>query len=389
MKHGILYPSLDTPAVLIDMVKLEANIKEIAQAAADAGVALRPHVKIHQCPEIAKMQIEAGAVGVEVGLVDQAEIMADGGINDILIAHPFYGERKIEKLKKFINKPGLKLSIVVDMFEQAEALSQLGQAVGKKIPVLMKIDTGISRYGVMPGEPALNLAKQLCQLQGIEFAGIYAHESGAVPTEAGITRVALECGAVTAEVARTLRREGFSLATVSVGASPTHFATCRFIKEGILKDITEVHPGARTVGDIFYMMGRGNTREGCALTVLTTVVSTTHLGHVIIDAGYKAFGAESLIARRDTPGFFWNGMASFGSIQGRSDLWLGRLGAESAWLYYKDPDMDPGKILNLGERIEIVPNNATLVINIHDTVYGVRNGKIERELKITGRGRGS
>ena len=371
----------------MDMDKLEANIKEIAQAAAEAGVRLRPHVKIHQCPEIAKMQLEAGAIGVEVGYVDQAEIMAEGGINDILIAHPFYGERKIEKLKRFINKPGLKLSVVVDMFEQAEALSQLGQAVGKKIPVLMKIDTGIGRYGVIPGEPVLNMAKKLIQLPGIEFAGIYAHESGAVPTEAGVTRVALECGAVTTEMARILRKEGIPIKTASVGASPTHLDTCRYIKEGILKDITEVHPGARAVGDIFYMMGRGNTREGCALTVLTTVVSTSHPGHVVIDAGYKTFGSESIIARRETPGFFWNGMASFGSIQGRSDLWLGRLGAESAWLSYKDPE--PKNRLSLGERLEIVPNNATLVINIHDTVYGVRNSKIEREFKITGRGRGS
>lgn len=386
MNENIPYPSLDTPSVLLNLDKLEANIKELAQAAADTGVELRPHVKIHQCPEIAKLQIEAGACGVEVGLVDQAEVMAKEGIKDIIIVHPFYGEHKLEKVKRLVSKPEVKLSVVVDMLEQAKGLSQVGQAVGKKIPVLMKIDTGVNRYGVVPGAPVLNLAKQLSQLSGIELVGIYAHEAGAIPTDEGVARMALEVGSIMSDMARMLRREGFAIDHVSVGASPTFFATCRYIKEGALTEITEIHPGARVIGDIHYMMGHGNTREGCVLTILTTVVSTSHASHVVIDAGYKAFGAESMIAHRDTPSFFWNGMPSFGSVQGRSDLWLGRVGAESGMLYY----MDPGKKkLRLGERLEIVPNNATLVINIHDKAYGVRKGAIEREFSITARGQGS
>jgi D-serine deaminase-like pyridoxal phosphate-dependent protein len=385
---NVPYASLDTPAILIDMVKLEANIKEMFQAATEAGVKVRPHVKIHQCPEIAKMQIAAGAHGVEVGLIDQAMIMADAGIDDIVIAHPFYGDRKFEKIKNLLVKhPKLKLAAVVDMAEQAEGLSRVGAALNRKIPVHIKIDTGIKRYGVLPGAPVLRLAKQIQQFPGVELVGVYAHESGAPPTEEGVTRVALECGAVTAEIARVLRREGFAIQHVSVGASPTHFVTCRFIKEGILKDITELHPGQRFIGDITYMMGRGNTRERCALTMLTTVVSTSHHEYVVIDAGFKAFGSESMIGRRDTPGFYWNNMASFGSVQGQNDLWLGRLGAESGWLYYKDSATQDR--LHLGDRLEIVPNSASLVLNIHDVAYGVRNGAIEREFRIAGRGQGS
>jgi D-serine deaminase-like pyridoxal phosphate-dependent protein len=385
---NVPYASLDTPAVLIDMGKLEANIKEMFQAAAEAGVKVRPHVKIHQCPEIAKMQIAAGAHGIEVGLIDQAAVMADAGIDDIVIAHPFYGDRKFDKIKNLLVKhPKLKLAAVVDMVEQAEGLSRVGAALNRKIPVHIKIDTGIKRYGVLPGAPVLKLAKQIQQLPGVELVGVYAHESGAPPTEEGVTRVALECGAVTAEMARTLRREGFAIEHVSVGASPTHFVTCRLITEGILKDITELHPGQRFIGDITYMLGRGNTREQCALTMLTTVVSTSHHEYVVIDAGFKAFGSESMIGRRDTPGFYWNNMASFGSVQGRNDLWLGRLGAESGWLYYKDPATQDR--LQLGDRLEIVPNSASLVLNIHDVAYGVRNGAIEREFRIAGRGLGS
>ena len=387
MNDNVPYPSLDTPAVLIDMDKLEANIKEIAQAAAEASVKLRPHVKVHQCPEIAKMQMEAGACGVEVGLIDQAEVMAEAGINDIIVAHPFYGERKFEKVKKLVTRPGLKLAIVVDMAEQAEELSKIGQAVGKKIPVHIKIDTGIKRYGVLPGAPVLNLAKQLSKLPGIELVGIYAHESSAqtVPTDEGVAKVALEVGSIMCEMARLLRGKGFNIEDVSTGASPTIFAICRWVKEGVLKEITEIHPGQRAIGDIAYSYSLGCTRDRCTLTLLTTVVSTSHPTYVVIDAGFKALGGESIIGRRDTPGFFWNGMPSFGSIQGRDDLWLGRVGAESGWVYYKED----ARKLTLGERLEIAPNSASLILNIHDKAYGVRNGVIEREFSITGRGRGS
>ena len=387
--RAVRYPILDTPAVLVDMDRLEANIGEMAQAAADAGVDLRPHVKVHQCPAIAKMQIEAGARGVEVGNVDQAEVMAKAGIDDIMIVHPFYGERKLEKLKRLVNKPGLALSIVVDMIEQAKELSRLGQAAGVKIPVHMKIDTGVNRYGVLPGKPVLDLAGKLRQLPGIDLAGIYAHESGAVPTDRGVSESALEVGSIMTEAARMLRGEGFPIETVAVGASPTFRATCRYLKEGQLTEITEIHPGGCVIGDMLYVKSYGSTLETCALTVLTSVVSTSHPDHVVIDAGLKTLGGDSLIARRGDPDFFWSGMPSFGAIRGRPDVWLGRLGAESGLGYYVDPDGDPQERLVLGERIEIVPNNATVVINIHDRIYGVRNGEIERNFSIAGRGRGS
>ena len=385
-KQTVPYSSLDTPAVLVNLDQFEANIQEVTRLAADAGVQLRPHVKLHENAAMAKMQIEAGTSGVEVGNVAQAERMAQEGIDDILIAHPFYGDHKFRALERFINKPGLKLSVVVDMVEQAKAISQIGQAASVKVPVFIKIDTGVNRYGVLPGEPALDLAKKLRELPGIELVGVYAHESGAVPSDEGVGKTALEVGSATAETARMLRKEGFTIKDVTVGASPTFRATCRYIREGKLTDITEIHPGGCVVGDIMYMMSHGNTRQACALTVLTTVVSTAHACHVVIDAGYKTFGCDSLVQHRDTPDFFWEGMPSFGSVQTRPDLWLGRLGAESGVLIYKEP---AGGRLCLGERLEIVPNNATLVINLHEQVYGVRNGVIEKVIPVTGRGVGS
>lgn len=207
--QNTIYPSLDTPAVLIDLDKLESNIREMTQTAMQAEVKLRPHVKIHQCPEIAKMQIHAGACGVEVGNVEQAAVMANGGIEDIVIAHPFMGENKFEKLKDLLSKPGLSLSIVVDMVEQAQVLSCIGRELNKKIPVLIKIDTGINRYGILPGEPALGLASELSRDPGIDIIGIYGHESGATPTQEGVDKMAFQVAKVMCETARMFRERGF------------------------------------------------------------------------------------------------------------------------------------------------------------------------------------
>jgi len=386
-EQKIPYSSLDTPAVLVDLNTLEANIGEMSRLAAEAGVRLRPHAKVHENVSIAKMQIEAGACGIEVGTVEQAEAMAEQGIDDIVVAHPgFYADPKGDILKKLLNQSMLNVAVVVDMLEQAEIISQVTQAVGKEISVLIKIDLGrSSRYGVLPGEPVLNLARKLRQLPGINLVGIYGHEMGVKPTPEGKDEVAFEAATIMTENARMLRKEGFSTYHVSVGASSTFRSTCRFMKGGKFAEITEIHPGQCVIGDIRYIRSGGNIREACAVTVLTTVMSTSHPDWAVIDAGYKTFGADSLIAYRDTPGFFWNGEPSFGSVQGRPDLWFGRLSAETSCLDY----MDPGKKLSFGERLEIIPNNATLVVNIHDRIYGVRNGVVEKVIPVTGRGRGN
>ncbi len=387
MTEKTLYPSLNTPAVLVDLDQLEANIGEMSRLAAEAGLQLRPHIKVHENVSIARMQLEAGACGVEVGAVEQAEAMAGQDLTDIVIAHPnYYGGPKGEILRKLLGKPGLALALVIDMPEQAEIVSRLARAAGKQVRVLIKIDLGrSSRFGVAPGEPALELARKLQQLPGIELVGIYGHEMGARPTPEGKDEVAFEAATMMCQTARILKEQGFALHHVSVGASSTYRSTCRFRKEGKFAELTEIHPGQCVIGDIMYMYSGGNTRESIAVTVLTTVMSTSHSEWAIVDAGYKTLGADSLIAHREKPGFFWNGFPSFGAVKGRPDLWLGRLSAETSVLYYTGP----ARKVTFGERLEIVPNNATLVINIHDQIYGVRNGKVEQVIPVTGRGRGN
>ena len=386
----VLYPSLDTPTVLVDLAKLEANIMEMTELATEAGLKLRPHTKVHESAMICKWQIEMGAQGIEVGPIAQAEAMVEEGINDILVAHPFYGEHKMEILRRILDKEEVKITVVVDMIEQADSISRVGQASGRKVPVAIKIDTnleveGLQRFGVIPGEPTLTMAKRLSGLPGVELIGIYAHELGLDPTEEGRNRVAYKTAEIMARTAGELRDAGFQIEHVSVGGTPTFRSTCRHKKEGKFPEITEIHPGHFVIGDMFYVSGGGETLEQCAVTVLTTAVSTSHDKWAIIDAGYKTLGRDPLIGNQDKPGFSWNGMARMGVIKGRPDLFLGVLAAESGFLYYKDQK----KKVNLGERIEIIPNNVTEVINIHEQMYGVRNGKLEVVIPVTGRGRGN
>ncbi|NLE95938.1 MAG: hypothetical protein GX600_09725 [Dehalococcoidia bacterium] len=384
--NNMPYEYLDTPCVLLDLNQLDANISEMTHWASDAGISLRPHTKVHQSAWIAQRQLEAGACGIEVGTLDQAEVMAREGIHDIVVGHPFYGRHKLETLRRIISNPVNDVTLVVDMMEQADGIVEVAKQVNRTVPVLLKIDTGGSRrYGVPPGAPAVRVASELCKLEGIRLVGIYGHEQGAKNTDEGLAAKASEDASLLCETARAMRDVGIGIEHVSVGASPTFRWTCKFIKEGRFPEITEIHPGNCVIGDVGYMMNGGNKRESCAVTVLTSVMSASHETYAVLDAGVKTFGADSLIAKRDTQGFFWEGMPSYGSVQGRSDLWLGRLNAEGSCIYYREA----GRRLTLGERLEVVPNNVTLVFNLHSCVYAVRDGVIERVIRVTGRGVGS
>jgi D-serine deaminase-like pyridoxal phosphate-dependent protein len=186
------------------------------------------------------------------------------------------------------------------------------------------------------------------------------------------------------EIANLLQKEGIPVEHLSVGSSSTIRSISKFMREGKFREITEVHPGNFVIGDISYMKEGGNTREMCAGTVLTTVISTSHPEKAIIDAGFKTFGADYLIGASRESDYWWEGWPTFGSVQGRPDLRCGFLSAEVGSIYY----MDRNEKLELGERIEIVPNNVTLVISLHDQIYGVRQGKVEKVIAVTGHDRG-
>lgn len=364
------------------MDKLEANIKEMAHLAAAARVKLRPHCKSHKSPYICKLQVLEGAIGISASKLSEAAVMADEGIEDIMIVHPFYGEHKLERLKRLLNKPKVKVSVVVDMIEQAKGISEVGQEVGRKVPVLLKIDIGNKRFGCLSGEPALNMARGLSQVPGIELVGILAHNSAfGERTAEGVAKMAYESAAVAAETARMLKREGLRIEIVAAGETATARAICRDVVE--FPEIIEIHPGGYVFGDWMYINAFCKTEDTCSATVLTTVVSTPTPDRAAIDAGAKTLGLDPLLHLRWKPDYFIDGYPSYGSIKGRPDLRLARLSEEIGVVSVTNPK----KGLNVGDRLEILPNHIGYAVSLHDTMYGIRNGVVEREIPILCRGK--
>ena len=385
-KERILFEELDTPAVLLDLDILGANIKEMSDLAADAGINLRPHTKVHESAEIARMQMEAGACGIEVGPLAQADAFSEEGFYDIVVAHPdFYGGIRGEMLKKLLRKPNQKIAVVVDMLEQAESISRCGLDVRKSVPVIIKIDTnkefdGISRFGVAPGKPALELAKKIQTLPRVDIKGLYAHEMGGKGT---LEELALKNALRMEETAQLLRNAGIDLEDVAVGASCTFRQTCKLKKEGKISQITEIHPGSCVIGFMAYVMNGSNTKYSCALSVLASVKSTAkHPDAFIVDAGFKTFGAHSLEMNFPNK----KALTCFGSVKGRPDLWVRQPFAETGMICYTDSKAEK---FCLGERLEIVPINALPVINSHENLYGIRKGKMERLIPVSAREKGN
>ena len=377
--NAVLYSDLDTPAILVDLDKLKANIHAMAQVAADAGLRLRPHTKVHKGTYVSELQIEAGAIGVSVSKLGEAAVYADAEQRDIMVVHPFYGDHKLSALKALLSKADI--SCVVDSVEGAQGIAEVGRAADKKVPVLLKINTGCDRFGVLPGDPTLRMARELKQIPGIELVGIITHECVTGETSAGgVERAAYDSASVMSENARMLRKEGIQIKNVVAGSTPTARALCEYAST--FPEITEIHPGAYVFGDWVYVNSFAMQEDACAATILATVITTPSPDRACIDGGYKTFGADPMLFMAARSGGLDSWSPSYGSVKGRPDIRVARLTEEIGILALSDR----GNGVGIGDRLEILPNHISLAVNLHDTMYGIRNGAVEREIPIACRG---
>jgi len=364
-----LYPFLDTPALVLDLDKMEANIKEMADIARDAGVKLRPHIKTHKSPYIAKLQLKSGASGITVAKLGEAEVMVDAGITNICIAYPICGEIKLARLKELLGKADISISL--DSIEVARGISSVGEEIGNRIPILLKIDTGLNRCGVPPGGDALALAEQIAPLPGVNLMGILTHEGHALAKERsleGIKRLAIKVGKEMVETANLLRSRDINIREVSVGHTPT----AKYI--AYVPGITEIRPGTYIFNDLNEIASGVGTTDTCAVTVLVTVVSIPTNDRAIIDGGSKTFSSDMLAHKENT---------GFGYIRGHPDITVDHLMEEHGVLKLSNAR----EKLSIGERLEIIPNHICPVPNLADKFYGVRHGLLEREIPILARGK--
>jgi D-serine deaminase-like pyridoxal phosphate-dependent protein len=356
---------LETPALLVDLDALEANLAEMAAVAARAGVRLRPHTKTHKSPEIAHLQVAAGAAGITCAKLGEAEVMADAGLDDLLIAYPLVGDDKLRRLAALLERA--RVRVTLDSVEVAEGLGRLGRELGRDLEVLVEVDTGLHRLGRPPGPPTADLVGRVARVPGVQLAGLLTHAGHAyrAPTAAELRRLAEREVLDLVETAELCRRQGIDLAEISVGSTPT-------ARIGAFVDgVTEIRPGTYALNDATMMRLGVATEAMTAARVLATVVARPTVERFVLDAGSKCFTTDNMGTVPD-----WLVVA------GRPDLHMDFLSEEHGVGH-----RDGGEELRIGDRLQVIPSHVCGCVNLFDVAYGVRRGKLERELPIAGRGR--
>ncbi len=361
--------NLETPCILIDIDKLDRNIIKMARLAKDFNVSLRPHIKTHKIPQIAKMQIDAGAKGITVAKLSEAEIMAEAGIKDIFMAYPVIGESKIARLLKLNEK--VRIIVGIDSIAGARALSDAATGVGKAIEVRLEIDTGLKRTGI-PYDQVQKTAKEISGFKGLKITGIYTFKGlmfqgkGTEDRE----RAGLEEGQMMVEVADSLRKAGMEIDDVSVGSTPTAEFVAR------VPGITEIRPGTYVFNDVMQVKVGSCSWEDCAASILTTVVSRPSDKLIIIDGGSKTLSADVI------PGAFPYYLEGYGKVIGYDNLIPERLTEEHGMLAVKGAV--PG--LKTGDTLRIIPNHVCTAINLQNYVYFTKNDILIDKVKVEARG---
>ena len=365
------YTGLDTPSLLIDKARLERNLSDMQRYADENGAALRPHTKTHKCPEIAKMQLAAGACGIAVAKTGEAEVMAENGIQDIFIANEIVGAQKLRRIAALSQK-GVQISFGVDTPCQVEAAEQIFSEEAVFVPVLIEIEVGENRSGIIEEEDFKALLDAIRACPHVVFSGIFSHDGNSYGTENLDTLKALSLGAQrrTLRFASLAAERGMPCKTVSYGATPTFMNHVP-----ILPGITELRPGTYCLMDASQGHAIG-TLERCAATVLASVISKPTDTRTILDVGAKGLTMQS---RTEgicaTPGK--------GTIFGHEDVHIEKVFDEHAILNDKAFHDN----VSIGDKVRIIPVHICPVCNLYETAYLLDGDEVVKALPIACRGR--
>lgn len=355
---GAPIADIDTPSLLLDRDKLLGNIRRMADFFVDRPAGLRPHAKTHKCVEIARLQIEHGAVGITCAKLGEAEVLAAGGIDDILIANQIVGAVKIRRLVELTRR--CTLAVAVDDAVNVRELSQAASAAGAALRCLVEVDIGMGRCGVAPGEPALELARLVHASPGLVFTGLQAYEGHLQEVMPFEQRRQLARADVqkALETRALIEKAGLPVAVVGGGGTGTHAIT------GAMRGVDEIQAGSYATMD-------GNYRKAGApfenaLTLISTVVSRPNTEVAIIDAGLKTV----------TPEFGEPTVLVSGAVYTEFSEEHGTLRLQGA-----------ARDLRPGDRIELIPAHGCTTINLHDRLYVVSDGHLRDVWPVAGRGR--
>src|SRR5215204_4136537 len=325
MSRSIGDVSGGTPYILIDGTKMERNVLKMADVAKVNGVALRPHVKTHKIPGIAREQLEAGAAGITVAKLSEAEVMADGGIEDVFVAYPLVTDAKIRQAIRLGER--VRLVVGVDSLEGAKRLSAVAE--GHTLEVRLEVDTGLRRTGVLYDE-AVGLAGVIEAMGNLDLIGIYTYRGAVLggSRTLELEKAGLEEGQLMVSLADMLRERGIRVDDVSVGSTPT----AEYVAK--VEGVTEIRPGTYVFYDRMQARLGVCSLDECAAMVVCTVVSRPARDLAIIDGGSKTFATDV------APGAEPLNLEGYGHIVGYPDAVLERLTEEHGMLSL-DEDCDP------------------------------------------------
>jgi len=357
---GILKHELDTPALWTDLDALERNIASLAHHFKAAGVAWRPHTKGIKVPAIAHKLLAAGAHGITCAKVSEAEVMAAAGITDILIANQIVTPHKISRLVN-LRRAQADVKVAVDQLENARAIGAAARDKGVVINVLIEINTGMNRSGVLPGDETVKLAQHLSEIEGIHLLGLMTWEGHTLGLEDPIAKRAGIEHAIQQmlNTAQQCRELNIPIEVLSCGGSGTYTITSQ------IKGITEIQAGGGIFCDMAYQAW-GVALEP-SLFVRSTVTSRPVPTRIILDAGFKTLP---------------RGFAS-PKLLGVDHIESSAYSAEHGIITLNEPN----HTLKVGDAIDMVVGYSDATVFAHDTLYGLRDGRVEAVWPILGRGK--
>jgi D-serine deaminase-like pyridoxal phosphate-dependent protein len=352
---------IETPAVVIDLDVMEANLRRMSDYAHRHDLKLRPHTKTHKIPQLARRQLDLGAAGLTVAKVGEAEVMLAAGPPNLLVEYPIVGRAKIERLAEVGRHT--PVCVALDTAEAAEQLSSVGVDFG----VLAEVDVGLGRVGVQPGEKLRELLRRITSLPHLQFEGV-SFFPGHICSgdEAGMAKLA-QVGRLIERILDDVQAEGLKAAVVSGGNTPTAFHS------HMLPGLTEIRAGTYIFNDRNTVFSGACGYEDCAASVLATVVSNAVPGQVIIDAGSKAFSSDS----------YWGPQPSFGHVLEAPQAVFTKMNEEHGFVDIRQT----GRTFHVGERLRVIPNHICPAINLQNQVFGLRGGRVEQLWDVAARGK--
>lgn len=344
---------VSTPALLLDLDRMEHNLSKMADFFSAGPTRLRPHFKNHKCLQLAERQMAAGAIGMTCATLDEAEAVIGAGIHSVLIANEVASSDKLERFVELSKRA--ELIVCVDNADVACRLGGIARRQNVVANVVVDVDVGLHRCGIPPGQSAVELARAAVSA-GLRFRGVMGYEGQVLrkPQGAEKEEAARHAMGLLVRTKELIEQAGIPVEIVSAGGTGSYEISGRY------SGVTEIQAGSYLAMDTDYAMVRPDF--DIALTMLTSVISKTRGERVVVDAGLKSLSCErGLPQPKDV-----------------NDLTTDRLNAEHGVLKIKPDGSGPEP----GEKIEMWVHYGDATINLHHRMYGIRNDVVEEILSI-------